>query len=93
MYGDTHSQKGTYNTSFVPAALASCTFQITVHNPASYIRSTERNSTSVSKRSDPNLYISENAPIGVLFTFDDTKKPHSNVRREILPSISYQGVE
>ena len=50
--GDTHSQKGTYNTSFVPAALASRTCQITVKDPVSYIQSTEWNSTNVSKRSD-----------------------------------------
>jgi len=47
--GDTHSQKGTYNTSFVPAVLASCTFQITEQDPVSYVQSTEWNSTSVSK--------------------------------------------
>jgi len=35
--GDTHLQKGTYNTSFVPVALASCMFHITVENPVSYI--------------------------------------------------------
>jgi len=39
--GDTHSQKETYNASFVPAALASCTFQITVQDPASHFQSTE----------------------------------------------------
>jgi len=66
---DTHSQKGTYNTSFVPAALASFTFQIIVQYLVSYIKSIEWNSTS------------DNAAIQVLFTFDSTKKPHSNVRR------------
>jgi len=39
------------------------------------------------------IYTSENAPIRVLFTFEGTKKPYSNVRREILPSISSQAVE
>ena len=39
------------------------------------------------------IYISEKAPIWVLFTFEGTKKPYSNVRREILPSISSQAVE
>jgi len=61
--GDTHSQKGTYNTSFVPAALASCTFQIIIQDPVSYVQSTEWNSTSVSKRSDRNMCTSEIAPI------------------------------
>jgi len=37
---DTHSQKGTYNTSFVPAALASCTFQIIKQDPVSYVQRT-----------------------------------------------------
>jgi len=50
--GDTHSQKGTYNTSFVSAALASSAFQITVQDLVSSIQSTEWNSTNVSKRSD-----------------------------------------
>jgi len=55
--------KGTYDTSFVPAALAFYTFQITVQDPVSYIQSTERNSTNVSKRSDQKIYTNENAPI------------------------------
>ena len=50
--GDTHSPKGTYNTSFVPATLASCTFQIIVQDPVSYIQCIEWNNTRVSKRSD-----------------------------------------
>jgi len=44
-FGDRHSQKGTYNTSFVP--LASGTLQNTVQHPLSYIQS-----TTVSNRSD-----------------------------------------
>ena len=47
-----HSQKGTYNTSFVSAALASCTFQITVQDSVSYVQSTEWKNINVSKRSD-----------------------------------------
>jgi len=31
--GDTHSQKGTYNTSFIAAASAYYTFQITEQDP------------------------------------------------------------
>jgi len=38
---DMQWQKGTYNTSFVPAALASCVFEITLQDPASHIRITE----------------------------------------------------
>ena len=34
----THPQKGTYNTSFVTAALTSCTFQITLQNTVSHIK-------------------------------------------------------
>ena len=49
--GYTHSQKGTYNTSFVPAA----PFQLTLQDPVSYVESTAWNSTSVSKRSDKNI--------------------------------------
>jgi len=63
--GDTHSQKGTDKTSFVPAALSSCTFQITVQYRISYIQSTEWNSNSVSKLSDRNIYTNE--------------KPYSNI--------------
>jgi len=44
---DTHLQKGTYNTNFVPAALASSTFQITVQDPVSYIQCIEWNSTTI----------------------------------------------
>jgi len=84
--GDTHSKKGTYNTSFVPAALASCAFQITVQDPVSYIQCIEWNSTTVSKRSDRKIYTSENSLIQVLLTFEGTNKPYSNVWREILPS-------
>ena len=36
-FGDTRTQKGTYNSSFVPAALTSCTFQITLQDSVSYI--------------------------------------------------------
>jgi len=61
--GDTHSQKGIYNTSFVPAVLASCTFPITVQYPILYTQSTEFNSISVSKRSDRKIYTSDNVPI------------------------------
>ena len=32
MFGNTYRQKGTYNTSFVLAALASCMFQITIQD-------------------------------------------------------------
>jgi len=38
--GDMHSEKRTYNTSFVPAALASCTFQIIVQDPVPYVQRT-----------------------------------------------------
>ena len=62
-FGDTHSKRRIYNTRFVPAALTSCTFQITVQNTVSYIRCIEWNSTSVSKRSDRKIYTSKNAPI------------------------------
>jgi len=49
----THTRKkGTYNTSFAPAALSSCTFQMTVQNPVYNIQSTEWNDPSVPKRSD-----------------------------------------
>ena len=41
----------------VQAALASCTFLITVQDPVSYIQSTEWNNTSISKRSDRNICI------------------------------------
>ena len=60
---DTHSRKGTYNTSFIPAALASCTFKITVQDPVSYVQSTEWDSTSISKPPDRKIYTSENPPI------------------------------
>jgi len=80
-------------TQVMPAALASCTFQITVQHPVSYVQSTEWNSATVSKRSDSKICTSENVPIRVLFTFDGTKKPHSNVRTEILQNISSQAVE
>ena len=43
---------GTFNTSFVPAALASCTFQMIVQDPVSYIQSIEWNRITVSERSD-----------------------------------------
>ena len=86
-FGDRRWLKGTYNTSFVPAALASCRFQITVKDLVSYNQSTEWNSTTVSKRSDPKVCTSENVLIRVIFTFDSTKKSYSNVRKEILPGI------
>jgi len=42
--GDTHSKnKGTYNTSFVSAALASCKIQFTLQDPVSHIQSIEWN--------------------------------------------------
>ena len=69
------------DTSLVPAALASRTFQITVQDPVSYIESTEWNSTTVSKWCDLNRYNSETTAIWVLFTFDDNKKAHNNLRR------------
>ena len=90
---DIHAQKWTYNSSFVPATLSACTFQITVHDPVSHIQNTEWNSTTISKWSNPKLYISDKATIWVLFIFDDINKPYNNVRREILPSISSQAVE
>ena len=58
--GDTHSQKGTNNTSFVTAALASYMFQITVQDPVSHLQSTEWNSITISKRSNSKVYTSEN---------------------------------
>jgi len=79
--------------AFCLAALASCTFQIIIQDPVSYLQSTEWNSTIVSKRSDRNIYTSENAPIWVLVTFEGIKKPYSIVRREILPSISSQAMK
>ena len=47
--GDTLSEKRIYNAGLVPAALASCTFQITVQGPGSHIQSTELNNTTVFK--------------------------------------------
>ena len=61
MSGDTNSKKETCNTCFVSATLASCKFQIIVQDPVSHIQSTEWNSTTVYKRSDLNIYTSENA--------------------------------
>ena len=61
--GDMHSQKGTCNASFVPAALASSTIPSTLHDPVSNIQSTEWNRTTVSKRSDPKVNTRENAAI------------------------------
>ena len=45
--GDTHSQKGTYNVSFIPTGLVSCTFQITIQDPVPQIQSTEWNGTTI----------------------------------------------
>ena len=74
MPGDTHSQNGTYNTSFFQLHwLVSSTFQINKQDPISHIQSTEFNKTTVSKQSNPKLYNSGNAAILVLFTFDSTK--------------------
>jgi len=53
-------ENGTYNTSFFPAALASCRFQITVQDSVSYIQYIKWNSTNLSKRSDRKIYTSEN---------------------------------
>ena len=64
-----------------------------IQDPVSYIQSTEWNNTSVSKPSDRNIYTSENALICVLVIFEGTKKPYSNVRKEIILSISSQAVE
>ena len=91
--GDVHSKKGTYNTNFVPAALSTCTFQITIQYPVSYIQCIEWNSSNVSKRSDRKIYTREHAPIWVQFTFEGTKKAYSNVMREIVQSIISQTVE
>jgi len=55
---------GTHNTSFVPAALASCTFQITVQDPVSPRYLSDLIET---------IYASENPPIWVLFTLEGTK--------------------
>jgi len=63
MSGEMHSRKATYDTSFVPAALASHKFQITVLDAVSYIQCIEWYSTTVSKRSDQKIYTSKNAPI------------------------------
>ena len=71
----------TCSTSFVPAALVSCTFKITVQYTVSYIQSTEWNSTSVSERSES--YSLLRVP----------KKPYSNVPRDILLNISSQAME
>ena len=58
--GDIQSPNGTYNTSFVPAVLASGTLGINVPDLVSYIQSTELNSTTECKRSDPEVYTREN---------------------------------
>ena len=50
--GDAHSQKWTYNCSFVPATLTSCTLQITLQDPVSHIQGNECNTTTISKWSD-----------------------------------------
>jgi len=56
LVGDMHSPKGRYNTSIVPAAMASCIFQITIQESLSHIQITEWNSATVSKRFDPKVY-------------------------------------
>jgi len=76
-----HLKKGTSNTSFVLAALASCTFQIIVQYPVSYIQGTEWNSIILSKWSDMKIYNSENVLFWVLFTFVGTKS-HTAMYRE-----------
>ena len=55
-------KRETYNTSFVPAALASCMFQITVQDPVSYIQCTEWNGTTVFKRFGRKIYTSRMLP-------------------------------
>ena len=71
-----HSQKGTYNASFIPSALASYKHQITLQNPVSQIQSTEWNNTNItkSKWSGPKVYTSETIAICVLYTFDIKKQ-------------------
>ena len=93
MSSDMRSQKGTYNTGFVSAPLAYCTFQITVQDPVSYIQGTERTSMTVFIPFDSKVYTSENTVIWVLFTFESTEKPYSNEWREIFLSISSQIIE
>jgi len=81
--GNTNSQKGTYNTSYVPAELASSMFQIAVQDAVSYTQSTEWNGTTVHKCSDPKVYTSETTTIQVLFTFEVTqimKQPLRNIQ-------------
>jgi len=56
---DTHTKTETYNTSFVPAALASCMIQATIQDHVSYIQYIECNSTTVSKCSDQTIYTRE----------------------------------
>ena len=79
-----HSQRGTYNTRFVPPTLSSCRFQVAVQDPISYIQTIEWNSTTVSKRSVLWSIKVYTCDIHRMFTFDGTKKPHSNVQRENL---------
>jgi len=61
--GNTHPQNGKYYTSFVPAALVSGTFQITVEDPVSRNQTTELKSTTQYKRVDTKVYISETTAI------------------------------
>jgi len=57
----TLTKKMEHNTSFVPAVLASCTFQIAVQDPVSDIQCIVWNSITVSKRSDR-----KNIPVTIL---------------------------
>ena len=57
MSGNKQLQKGTYNINSVTTAMASNVFQTNKQDPVPHIQSAERNNTTVSKRSDPRVYM------------------------------------
>ena len=55
------------------------------------ISRTKWNSTNISKRSDPKVYTSENVPIRVLFTDNDTKRPYNKGGEENISEHQLRG--
>jgi len=67
-------------------------YQLTLHTPVSQFQSNEWNIT-VSKQSDPKIYMWYYRNLQVLLTFDGASKPQSDVWRVSFLGSSFQDVE
>ena len=86
-FGNRYSQKGTCNTSFVPAALASCTSEIIVQDPASAFKL--KTLSTVSKLSEPKVHTSEAAAINLVHFSRCQKATQQCMKRQPGCGISY----